>query len=84
MARLGIEEGQLVSASTWGDSGLRRVGGLVALAYDIPEGCVAGFYPECNALIPVWHHAARADVPAAKCISIRVTRDIDSTNRSPY
>jgi hypothetical protein len=56
MARLGIEEGQLVSASTWGDSGLRRVGGLVALAHDIPEGCAAGFYPECNALIPVWHH----------------------------
>ena len=25
--------------------------------YDIPQGCVGGYYPECNPLVPLWHHA---------------------------
>ena len=44
---------------------------------DIPEGCAAGYYPERNALITLWHHAKGADVPAAKYVAIRVARDRD-------
>jgi molybdopterin-dependent oxidoreductase alpha subunit len=77
MARLGIEEGQAVSASTCADDAPRRIGGLRAIAYDIPEGCAGGYYPECNPLIPLWHHAERADVPAAKYIAVRVAREGD-------
>jgi hypothetical protein len=40
--------------------------------YDIPEGNVAGYYPECNPLIPLWHHAEGSDTPAAKSIPVRV------------
>jgi hypothetical protein len=40
--------------------------------YDIPEGCCAGYYPECNPLIPLWHHAERSKVPAAKSVPVRV------------
>lgn len=73
MARLGIAEGQRVSASTCAKDATREVRGLRAIAYDIPEGCAAGYYPECNPLVPVWHHAERSDVPAAKHVAIRVT-----------
>ena len=48
--------------------------GLRVVAYDIPEGCIAGYYPECNPLIPLWHHAEKAKVPAAKSIPVRVQR----------
>ena len=41
--------------------------------YDIPRGCVAGYYPKCNPLIPLWHHAV-SKVPAAKSIPIRIRK----------
>jgi hypothetical protein len=42
------------------------------VAYNIPEGCCAGYYPECNVLLPLWHHATRSKVPAAKSIPVSV------------
>jgi hypothetical protein len=33
---------------------------------------VAGYYPECNPLIPLWHHAEGSFVLAAKAIPIRL------------
>ena len=44
--------------------------GLAVVPYDIPEGCIAGYYPECNPLIPLWHHAKESKVPAAKAIDV--------------
>ena len=40
--------------------------------YPIPEGCVAGYYPECNPLIPLWHYAKDSKVPAAKSVPVRI------------
>jgi molybdopterin-dependent oxidoreductase alpha subunit len=73
MARLGLAEDAPVTASTAaGDGVTREVAGLRVRPYDIPEGCVAGYYPECNPLIPLWHHAEGSKVPAAKSIPIRL------------
>lgn len=52
----------------------RSVEGLRVTPYDIPPGCVAGYYPECNPLIPLWHHAEGSFVPAAKAIPVRLRR----------
>jgi molybdopterin-dependent oxidoreductase alpha subunit len=71
--RLGLREGEdvtLVSAA--GDEVVRELSGLRIIAYDIPEGCVGGYYPECNVLIPLWHHAERSKVPAAKSVPVRI------------
>ena len=43
-------------------------------AIDIPEGTIAGYFPECNPLIPLWHHAKESKVPAAKAIDVIVER----------
>ena len=57
------------------DDGVHReVGGFRVRSYDIPEGCIAGYYPECNPLIPLWHHAEKAKVPAAKSIPVRIVK----------
>jgi molybdopterin-dependent oxidoreductase alpha subunit len=73
--RMGLKEGDIVSLTTEADDGLHReVTGLRVTVYDIPEGCVGGYYPECNPLIPLWHHAERAKVPAAKSIPVRVRK----------
>ena len=73
--RLGLADGDSVALATVAHDGVaRRVSGLRVIAYDIPEGCCGGYYPECNPLIPVWHCAERSKVPAAKSIPVTVER----------
>jgi len=77
IVRLGLAEGDRIEAITVVDDGVHRaVSPLRVTPYDIPEGCCAGYYPECNALLPVWHHAERSKVPAAKSIPVRLRKMI--------
>jgi hypothetical protein len=56
----------------------RRLSGLLVVAYDIPIGCIGGYYPECNVLMPIWHYAIGSKVPAAKTIPVTVHADSDT------
>jgi len=71
--RLRLAEGEEVTIATVSDDGVdRKLGGLTVVTYNIPEGCVGTYYPEANVLIPLWHHAERSKVPAAKSVPVRV------------
>ncbi|NGZ86241.1 FdhF/YdeP family oxidoreductase [Duganella aceris] len=73
ITRLGFAEGDEVDVrgvSGDGDGVTRRVSGLRLVAYDVPRGCIGGYYPECNPLLPLEHHAVGSMVPAAKSISV--------------
>jgi molybdopterin-dependent oxidoreductase alpha subunit len=71
MERYALAQGELVALRTAADDGVeRRVEGLAVVPYDVPAGCIAGYYPELNALIPLWHHARESKVPAAKAIDV--------------
>ena len=71
----GLVQGDVVTLHTATDDGVeRRVDGLAIVPYDVPAGCIAGYYPECNPLIPLWHHAKESKVPAAKSIDVRLVR----------
>ena len=73
MAERGIEAGEEVELATAaGDNVERIVRGLRVVPYNIPRGCCAGYYPECNPLLPLWHYAEGSMVPAAKSIPVRV------------
>jgi len=47
---------------------------LQVVPYDIPRRSIAGYYPECNGLIPLWHFAEGSKVPAAQSIPVRIAR----------
>jgi molybdopterin-dependent oxidoreductase alpha subunit len=73
MAKRALAPGDLVTLRSATDDGVaRRVAGLAVVPYDIPEGTIAGYFPECNPLIPLWHHAKESKVPAAKAIDVLV------------
>jgi molybdopterin-dependent oxidoreductase alpha subunit len=73
MERLGLVEGSFVTAITdIRDDIHRSVSGLRVQPFDIPEGCMVGYYPELNPLIPLSHHAKESKVPAAKSIPVRL------------
>ncbi len=73
IARLGLREGETVGAA----HGRRRpadreLTGFRVTGYNIPRGCIGTYYPEANALMPVWHHAEGSKVPAAKSVPVRI------------
>lgn len=75
MARYALKQGDLVGLRCAAEDGVeRRVGGLAVVPYDVPEGCIAGYFPELNPLIPLWHHAKESKVPAAKAIDVILER----------
>ncbi|CAA2110522.1 FdhF/YdeP family oxidoreductase [Variovorax paradoxus] len=78
--RLGLTEGTQVDVSSAVDDGhARTVHAMRVTGYDIPLGCVAGYYPECNPLIPLSHYAERSKVPAAKAIPVRLHPRVPSS-----
>jgi molybdopterin-dependent oxidoreductase alpha subunit len=84
IARLNLQAGMRVTLTTAVDDGVNRsLSGLQVVPYSMPEKCVAGYYPECNVLIPVWHHAVSAKVPAAKSIPVRIAADETAESAAP-
>ncbi|OZI23169.1 formate dehydrogenase [Bordetella genomosp. 9] len=76
MERLGLREDDVVTASTVAHDGFtREVGGLRVRPFNIPAGCAWSYYPECNPLIPLWHHAKESKVPAAKSVPITLRKE---------
>jgi anaerobic selenocysteine-containing dehydrogenase len=76
MARLALVEGSFVTAVTDSrDNVHRSVGRLRVQPFDIPAGCIMGYFPELNALIPLSHHAKGSKVPASKSIPVRLVHE---------
>jgi len=75
IANAGLAQGETVGLATAIEDGLRRsMGGFIVKAYNIPGGCLAGYYPECNPLVPVSHHAKGSFVPAVKGVPVRIVK----------
>jgi molybdopterin-dependent oxidoreductase alpha subunit len=75
IANAGLSEGETVGLATAVEDGVRRhVGGFIVRAYNIPAGCLAGYYPECNPLVPLSHHAKGSFVPAVKGVPVRIVK----------
>ena len=79
LKRFGITDGDMVNVFTAVDDGVDRVvKQMKIIAFDIPQGCLAGYYPECNPRVPLWHHAKESFVPAGKSIPVRLAKVVSS------
>ena len=71
--RLGIAAKGRVRMETAVDDGIARaMSGFEVIDYDLPPGTCAAYFPECNALIPLWHYAEESKTPAAKSVPVRI------------
>ncbi|MFY8194780.1 MAG: molybdopterin dinucleotide binding domain-containing protein, partial [Novosphingobium sp.] len=71
--RQGLKAGQRITLVTAMDEEQRRaVAGLMVVAYDLPAGCVAGYFPELNPLVPLSLRDRLSDTPASKGIPVRI------------
>jgi anaerobic selenocysteine-containing dehydrogenase len=73
IAALGMAAGDRVDLESLGEDGVQRTAkDFLLVAYDIPRGCLAGYYPETNALVPLSSFAERARTPTSKSIPVVV------------
>ena len=75
MLREGLTESMKISlVCDAGDDVHREVRGLAVTPFDLPDGCVGGYYPEMNVLVPLWYHDKESKTPASKGVPVRIRR----------
>jgi molybdopterin-dependent oxidoreductase alpha subunit len=73
LQRLDLRDGDFVDVhSVWHD-GERMAPAFRLVAYDIPPGCLAAYFPETNALVPIDSFAEHARTPTSKDIPVRLS-----------
>lgn len=71
LSEIGFAPGDRVDIQSIAADGQRRTApGFLLVAYDIPRGCVAAYYPETNPLVPLDSYAERARTPTSKSIPV--------------
>lgn len=71
--RAGLREGQMVSLVSDADDGVHReVGPLKITPFNLPDGCLASYYPEMNPLVALSHHDEKSKTPATKSVPVKI------------
>ncbi|MFG2500867.1 FdhF/YdeP family oxidoreductase [Streptomyces sp. NPDC048441] len=75
MRERGIDEFDPVDiTSTAKDGSTRHLNGYLAIPYDIPRGCAAGYMPEMNVLCALVDYSTQSDQPIMKHVKVTITR----------
>jgi molybdopterin-dependent oxidoreductase alpha subunit len=75
MARQALAEGDKVRLVSDADDGKRRVvEDLTVTPFDLPNGCIGGYYPEMNILAALSRHDLESKTPAAKGVPVRIEK----------
>jgi molybdopterin-dependent oxidoreductase alpha subunit len=85
IAALGMAPGDWVDLESLAEDGVRRhARRFLLVEYAIPRGCLAAYYPETNALVPLSSFADHARTPTSKSIPVVVTAHVpDADGRNP-
>jgi anaerobic selenocysteine-containing dehydrogenase len=67
-----LADGDRIDIEGVGDFAAKTVTGFTAVAYDIPPGSIAGYYPEMNKVIALGDYDRRSGTPAYKGIPVRI------------
>jgi anaerobic selenocysteine-containing dehydrogenase len=74
MQERGISDNEVVDLLSYADGRERIASGFIALAYPIPRGCSATYFPEANVLVPISSVADKSNTPVSKSVIIRVRK----------
>jgi len=53
---------------------IRRAEQFLVIPYDIPQGCVATYFPEANVLVPIDSYAKGSKTPSSKWVAIKIEK----------
>lgn len=72
-----IKDGDVVDLFNNHD-GIERVAHkFIAVAYPIPRGCTATYFPEANILVPITSVACKSNTPTSKQVIVKVKKHTD-------
>ena len=72
---LGLKAGDMVDiVGTYDDGQYRACEGFRVVEYDTPRGCIGGYYPEMNALVPHQMVGDKSGTPTSKSITVRLQK----------
>lgn len=75
IARQGLQAGDWINlVSVWQDGVTRRADKFLVVSYDIPQGCLSGYYPETNNLVPLQSVADDSRTPTSKSIPVIIEK----------
>jgi len=74
LAAAGLSEGQRVDLTSHFRGETRCVRGFRTVAYDLPRGCAATYFPEANPLVALDSVAQGSHTPTYKSIEVSITR----------
>ncbi len=72
LAERGLAPGERVDLTSHFRGETRSVRGFRTVAYDLPRGCAAAYFPEANPLVPIDSYALGSRTPTYKSIEISV------------
>src|SRR5262249_3241794 len=84
LADRGLGPGQVVDLTSHFEGQRRTARRFIALAYPIPRGCCATYYPEANVLVPLGATAERSNTPASKSVVVTVSASEGSVTVHPH
>jgi molybdopterin-dependent oxidoreductase alpha subunit len=76
LAAAGLAEGQRVDLTSHFRGETRCVRGFRTVAYDVPRGCAAAYFPEANPLVALDSVAAGSHTPTYKSIEISIAPSV--------
>jgi molybdopterin-dependent oxidoreductase alpha subunit len=81
LAARGLADGDVIDVEaayydTDADRPRKAARRYTAVAYNIPEGAVAGYYPEMNSVVALGHYDRKSGTPSYKGVPVRIVRSI--------
>jgi len=70
----GLKAGDVLDLTSHFAGETRLAPRFIAVAYDVPRGCCATYFPEANVLVPLDSTADRSGTPTSKYVRITVAR----------
>jgi molybdopterin-dependent oxidoreductase alpha subunit len=79
----GLSANQWVDLTSHFDGEKRTAQRFMVVPYEIPRGCCATYFPECNALVPLRHVADGSNQPASKSVVITISPTANDYSKLP-
>ncbi len=74
MAKAYLKAGDVVDITNNADNKERVAHKFIVVEYDIPQKCIATYYPETNVLVPLKSVADSSNQPASKSVIVKIRR----------
>lgn len=79
LEKRGLQDGDRIDIIGVHQGKTRVVRGFSVVAYDIPAGCVCGYFPELNPLVPLESRARESHTPTSKSVAVTLQKTLQKT-----